>query len=183
MFLTRYQAKEFDRLVKPHLSMLYRFACRLTGNPDDAEDLVQDVMVKLYPKTQEFSEIRDLQPWLNRVLYRRFVDRDRREKRRREQAFTDLGSDEDHNAFLGRFSGEGLGPLADMENDRARALIHSALDELAPDQRALIIMYDVEGWRQDDIAEVLDVAPGTIKSRLSRCRDKLRKIMVAKMEP
>jgi len=61
--------------------------------------------------------------------------------------------------------------LADMENDRARTMIYAALDELAPDQRALIIMYDVEGWLQDDIAEVLDVAPGTIKSRLSRCRD------------
>ena len=183
MFLTRSQAREFDRLVKPHLRMLYRFACRLTGNPDDAEDLVQDVMVKLYPRTHELREVRDLQPWLNRVLYRRFVDRDRREKRRHEQAFTDLGSDEDHNAFLDRFSGEGLGPLADMENERARALLHAALDQLAPDQRALIIMYDVEGWLQDDIAAVLDVAPGTIKSRLSRCRAKLREIMLEKMEP
>lgn len=183
MFLTRSQAKEFDRLVKPHLRMLYRFACRLTGNPDDAEDLVQDVMLKLYPKTQELKEVEDLRPWLNRVLYRRFVDWSRREKRRHEQAFADLGSDEDHNAFLDRFSGEGLGPLADMENDRARTMIYAALDELAPDQRALIIMYDVEGWLQDDIAEVLDVAPGTIKSRLSRCRARLREIMLAKMEP
>lgn len=183
MFLTRSQATEFDRLVKPHLRMLYRFACRLTGNPDDAEDLVQDVMVKLYPRTQELKEVEDLQPWLSRVLYRRFVDLNRRGKRRHEQAFTDLGSDEDHNAFLDRFAGEGLGPLADMENDRARALIHAALDELEPDQRALIIMYDVEGWLQDDIARVLDVAPGTIKSRLSRCRDKLRRIMLNRMEP
>lgn len=183
MFLTRSQAKDFDRLVEPHLRGLYRFARRLTGNPSDAEDLVQDVMVKLYPRTQELKEIEDLRPWLNRVLYRQFVDRNRKEKRRREQSLTDMAGDEDPNTVMERFSGDQLGPLADMEAGRARQLVTEALDQLSPDQRALIVMYDIEGWPQEDIAAVLDVAVGTIKSRLSRCRARLREIMLTRMEP
>ena len=183
VFLTRSKARDFDSLVKPHLRGLYRFAHRLTGNPSDAEDLVQDVMLKLYPRTRELGKIENLRPWLNRVLYRQSVDRDRKEKRRHEQSLTDTVGDDDHNAFMERFFGEGLGPLAEMEGGRARQLVNEALQELSADQRSLIIMCDVGGWLQDDIAEVLEVAPGTIKSRLSRCRARLREIIQARMEP
>ncbi len=183
MFFSRSQARTFDQLVKPHMRGLYRFAHRLTGNPADAEDLVQDVMLKLYPRTRELEAVEDLRPWLNRVLYRQFVDRDRREKRRRDQSLSDSGDIENHQEFLDRYPGEELEPLAAMEKGRAGTLVHEALAELAPDQRALLIMYDVEGWAQQDIAAVLDVAPGTIKSRLHRCRQKLRDQLVRRMEP
>ncbi|MYL28035.1 sigma-70 family RNA polymerase sigma factor [Halomonas sp. 22501_18_FS] len=183
LFFSRSQARTFDQLVKPHLRGLYRFAHRLTGNPADAEDLVQDVMLKLYPRTRELEAVQDLRPWLNRVLYRQFVDRDRKGKRRQEQSVTDTGDIENHQAFLDRYPGEGLGPLADMERGRAGRMVQEALAELPPDQRALLIMYDVEGWEQQAIAEVLEVAPGTIKSRLHRCRQKLREQLARRMEP
>ncbi|MGM0450399.1 MAG: RNA polymerase sigma factor [Pseudomonadota bacterium] len=162
---------------------LYRFAHRLTGNPADAEDLVQDVMLKLYPRTRELQAVEDLRPWLNRVLYRQFVDRDRKGRRRQEQSLSDTGGIDNHQAFLDRYPGEGLEPLAEMEKNQAAGLVQEALAELPPDQRALLIMYDVEGWGQQDIAAVLEVAPGTIKSRLYRCRQKLRDVLIQRMEP
>lgn len=183
MFFSRSQAKQFDKLVQPHLQGMFRFAHRLTGNSQDAEDLVQDVMVKLYPRTDELSDVADLRPWLNRVLYRQFVDQTRRDKRRPEQPLTDYLPDDDHGAFLERQSTEGIGPLADMEQSRSKQLLDEALSELSPDQRALIVMHDVEGWRQEDIAQVLEVASGTIKSRLHRCRQALRERLSRKMEP
>ncbi|XOZ33229.1 RNA polymerase sigma factor [Halomonadaceae bacterium KBTZ08] len=183
MFFSRSQARIFDELVRPHMRSLYRLAHRLTGNPADAEDLVQDVMVKLYPRTQELQSVDDLRPWLNRVLYRQFVDRDRRGKRRREQALSDMGTLDNHQEFLDGYPGSSLEPLAEMERGQAGRLVQEALAELSPDQRALLILYDVEGWEQQAIAAVLDVAPGTVKSRLHRCRQKLREILAKRMEP
>lgn len=183
MFFSRSQAKQFDRLVQPHLDGLFRFAWRLTGNRQDAEDLVQDVMVKLYPRTPELAEVSDLRPWLNRVLYRQFVDQTRRDKRRPDQPLSDHMEGDEHSAFMDRQSSAGIGPLADMEQNRAGKLVDEALRELAPDTRALLVMHDVEGWRQEDIARVLEVAPGTVKSRLHRCRQALRKRLEQKMEP
>ncbi len=183
MFFSRSQAKQFDQLVQPHLQGMFRFAHRLTGNSQDAEDLVQDVMVKLYPRTDELMQVADLRPWLNRVLYRQFVDQTRRDKRRADQPLSDHMPESEHGVFMDRHPGETLGPLGDMEQTRSKQLLDEALNGLSPDQRALIVMHDVEGWRQEDIAQVLDVAPGTIKSRLHRCRQALRERLSQKMEP
>jgi len=183
LFFSRSQAKQFDRLVQPHLQTLFRFAHRLTGNSQDAEDLVQDVMVKLYPRTDELAQVADLRPWLNRVLYRQFVDQTRRDKRRADQPLSDHIPESEHGSFMDRHPGETLGPLGDMEQERSKQLLDEALNGLSPDQRALIVMHDVDGWRQEDIAQVLEVAPGTIKSRLHRCRQALRERLSQKMEP
>lgn len=183
MFFSRSQAKTFDRLVQPHLRGLYRFALRLTGNPADAEDLVQEVMLKLFPRTHELEEVADLRPWMNRVLYRQFVDDTRRRSRRHEDSLTDVLAGGDPGEFLDRFAGGILGPMAEMNEGQVSDCIRAALDGLSPDQRTLVILHDMEGWGQADIAEVLDVAQGTIKSRLHRCRQQLRKKLLDAMEP
>ena len=60
--------------MQPHLEAMYRFAYRLAGQQQDAEDLVQDVVLKLYPRLSELESVEQLRPWLNRVLYRHFID-------------------------------------------------------------------------------------------------------------
>src|SRR5574337_806976 len=75
------RAQRFDRMVRPHATALYRFAYRLARNRADAEDLVQDVLTKLYPRTDEMARVRDLKPWLLRVVYHQFVDELRRRRR------------------------------------------------------------------------------------------------------
>ena len=73
----------FEELLAPHLRKLYRLAYRFTGQVADAEDLLQDVLVKLYERRDELSSIEDLGPWSSRVLYNRFVDKQRQYARRR----------------------------------------------------------------------------------------------------
>jgi len=75
--LHRHRHDAFETLLRPHLDALYRLAYRFTGNPADAEDLVQDVLIKLYPRRAELASIERLRPWLARVLYRQFVDKSR----------------------------------------------------------------------------------------------------------
>src|SRR5512147_2434560 len=72
----------FERLMRPHLRRLYRLAYRLTGRASDAEDLLQDVLIRLFERTDELSGITDLRPWTSRVLYNRFVDQRRRSRTR-----------------------------------------------------------------------------------------------------
>src|SRR5258708_14368480 len=71
---TRTAASNFEKLLRPQVEYLYRLAWRFTGSVADAEDLVQDVLLKLYPRTRELVNIEQLRPWLARVLYRQYVD-------------------------------------------------------------------------------------------------------------
>ena len=69
-----FRATRFEELIRPHVMPLYEAAYRFLGNRSDAEDLVQDLLVKLYPRTDEMGAVRELRPWLMRVLYRQFID-------------------------------------------------------------------------------------------------------------
>ncbi|TVP52990.1 MAG: RNA polymerase sigma factor [Halomonadaceae bacterium] len=180
--LDRFRARRFDRLVRPHLRSLYRFAYRLTGNASDAEDLVQEVMVKLLPRTPELEAVDNLLPWMNRVLYRLFLDHKRNIGRRPEGALTLVTEDGDPGNGLDQFTADALGPLGEMENDRLEALVRSVLDELPEAQRTLLVMHDWEGWAQEDLANLMEVSNGTIRSRLHRYRQVLRQALIKKLE-
>ena len=83
------EPKSFAELIGPHLTQLYRLAYRLTGNVADAEDLLQDVLVKLYERRSELGSIDSLGVWAGRVLHNRFVDQARRYARRRMESLTE----------------------------------------------------------------------------------------------
>lgn len=176
-------SKRFDRLVLPYMRGMYNFAYRLTGQQQDAEDLVQDVIVKLYPRLDELENVQQPQPWLNRVLYRHFVDLTRKQSSQREISASSLVAAESQTAFM-----ESLGeasPDASTGIDRVRIddTVKRLLSTLPPDQRTLLLLHDADGWRQEDIAMVLDVPVGTIKSRLHRCRAFMRERLKKQLEP
>lgn len=177
------RAKRFEHVVQPHLDGLYRFAYRLAGQRDDAEDLVQDIMVKLYPRLEELEAVEHPRSWLNRVLYRHFIDQTRKKNRQGDVAASDLVSDGDPSGFLDSFSSGGLDVIGEISQDELRQHISEMLESLSPDQRTLLMLHDGEGWKQEDIAEVLGVPVGTIKSRLHRCRAALRERLQQRMEP
>ena len=77
------QAALFERLLRPHMGRLYRFAYRLTHSKPEAEDLYQDVLTKVFARLDELAELRNPAPWLNRVLYHHFIDNQRRYARQR----------------------------------------------------------------------------------------------------
>src|SRR6266850_6068124 len=89
-------ALNFEDLLRPQVEYLYRLAWRFTGSVADAEDLVQDVLIKLFPRTRELLEIERLRPWLARVLYRQFVDSIRKQARSPNAGFADDAEGEDN---------------------------------------------------------------------------------------
>ena len=164
---------DFADILRPELDRLYRLAYRLTGNQSDAEDLLQEVLIRLYERRDELTSISDPAPWLGRVLYNRFID-DRRCHARKRLVAIDPDS---------------LGPdvvECDCENDRpdvatAREFsirqIGAAVSALSIDHRTVLLMHDVEGYKLEEIQLITGTAIGTLKSRLHRARARLRGLL------
>ncbi len=162
---------EFDKLLRPHLQHLYKLAYRFTRQQDDAEDLVQDLLLKLFPRLDEMRDIEKLSPWLSRILYRMYVDRYRSQQRSPLQLIDDEAS------FYSDKESEQPQPSEQLSSGQHAKQLQQALDQLNDDQRCLVILHDVEGYTLKEISELQDTALGTLKSRLNRARGKLRDIL------
>lgn len=169
----------FEDLLRPHVEFLYRLAWRFTGNAPDAEDLVQEVLLKLFPRTRELSAVEQLRPWLARVLYRQYVDfvRQRGRSPMTGQATEAEGDDDPLDGFAAAEDG----PEEQAERSQLHERILRALDRLNPEQRAVITLHDVEGYSLVELEPILDTPLGTLKSRLHRARQQLRALLA--MEP
>ncbi len=172
----RSKQAQFDQLVRPHLKKLYQLAYRFTNNQADAEDMVQDVMLKLYPRVDELAQIEKPGPWLARILYRHNIDTYRKKQR---SALDQSDSDNDGYNQLENTHAQ---PSDFTESSQTQTALAQALDQLNTDQKDLIILHDVEGYTLVEIQQILDTPIGTLKSRLNRSRTKLRE-MLSHMEP
>jgi RNA polymerase sigma-70 factor (ECF subfamily) len=161
---------------------MYRFAFRLAGQQQDAEDLVQDVVVKLYPRLEELEGIEQLRPWLNRVLYRHFIDQVRRLGRRADRPVSDVAEPERQATFLDSYAADVPELAEQISSERLKPVMDSVIQELSPDMRTLMLLHDVDGWSQEDIAGVLEIPVGTVKSRVHRCRASLKKKLLERPE-
>jgi len=163
--------REFEALIRPHLKKLYNLAYRFTGQRDDAEDLVQELLLKLFPRLEEMQGIENLGAWLSRVLYRQFIDHVRRQQRSPLQ-YTD-----NETAVYETHASDEAEPSEVVNSELTQSVLMKALNKLGEDQRILVTLHDVEGYSLQEINQMLDIPVGTIKSRLSRGREKLREII------
>jgi RNA polymerase sigma factor (sigma-70 family) len=163
----------FEDLIGPHVEPLHKLAYRFTNNAMEAEDLVQDLLVKLYPRCQELEKVEKLRPWLARVMYRMWVDRLRSRRLSVVDAVDDLAELEQ--------SMEAVDPDSIPEQAYHRSITRQkllqALEKLSEDHRIVLILHDVEGYSLEEMKVVLDCAIGTLKSRLHRARDRLRNLL------
>jgi RNA polymerase sigma-70 factor (ECF subfamily) len=172
------QATFSDQAV-PFMASLYTAALRMTRNPADAEDLVQETYLKAYRAFGGFKEGTNLKAWLYKILTNTFINSYRSRKRRPEQ--TDL--DEVEDLYLYRRLG-GLEAVAASRSAEEEVLDHftdadvKAAVEALPEQfRMAVLLADVEGFSYKEIAEILDIPIGTVMSRLHRGRKALQKVL------
>lgn len=165
-------AGRFEELVRPHLERLYRLAYRFTGRREDAEDLVQSLLIKLIAQEQRLAAVQLLGPWLARSLYHLYVD----EVRRRGRTAAALGDPTSGCEALETIVDEASeAPELAAERQLTRRRLEAALAELPAEQRALIAWHDIEGYTLEELAVGLGVPLGTLKSRLHRGRAGLRR--------
>jgi RNA polymerase sigma factor (sigma-70 family) len=155
----------WEEVVRNHSARVYRLAYRLTGNPHDAEDLTQDVFVRVFRSLHRFQP-GTFEGWLHRITTNLFLDGARRRQKIRFDGLAD-GADE-------RLPSSWPTPaeqLADADLDHDVA---AALAALTPEFRAAVVLCDIEGLTYEEISDVLDIKIGTVRSRIHRGRAQLR---------
>jgi RNA polymerase sigma-70 factor (ECF subfamily) len=158
-------AERFGSLVGPHYDVVYRTAYRLTRSVHDAEDLVQEVCVRAYPRLDEIAELDNPRAWLLCVLQRLFIDQTRRYERKHVESLETAGE--------ASFVCEAPGLVEQVDQAiRSRRLDH-AWQRLTKDQRALLALHDIEGYSLAELMDMTGLKEGTLKSRLHRARVKL----------
>ncbi len=155
--------------IRPHLQRLYQHAYRLTQGREDAEDLVQELLLRLHEKNIDLDQFERADSWLLRTLYHQFVDHYRK-KSRLPLDDRDQHSDD----ILQQIEDSQAGPQDRYELTHNSRKIRDAMQQLNPDQQALVALHDMEGYSLPELAEILDQPLGTLKSRLHRARQTLR---------
>ncbi len=175
MLQRRKHRRDFENTALPHLGSLYGAAFRLTRNPRDAEDLVQDVMLRAYRFWESFEPDSNCKAWLFKILTNTFINQYQKTKRHREvlsAAITEQEATDGvlvHEGALAQRDPEGILLERSLSEDVARALT-----ELPADFRLAVVLCDVEGFSYKEIAEIMDCPVGTVMSRLHRGRRLLR---------
>ena len=167
----------FAEQAMPLMDGLYGAALRMTRNPSDAEDLVQETYLKAYRAFHSFQEGTNLKAWLYRILTNTYINIYRAKKRRPDE--TDLEEVEDLYLYrrLGGLEGATAGRSAEDEllDHLTDSEVKDALEALPEQFRMAVLLADVEGFAYKEIAEILDIPIGTVMSRLHRGRKAMQK--------
>jgi RNA polymerase sigma-70 factor, ECF subfamily len=162
----------FERDVVPQLSQLYPAALRMTRNPTDAEDLVQETSAKAYAAFHQFRPGTNLRAWLNRILTTTFINVYRKRRREPQQA---LGGDlQEWQMSADRLAPPAASAEAEALDRTTDSDLLRALRDLPNEFRTAVYLADIEGYPYREIAEIMGTPVGTVMSRLHRGRRKLR---------
>ena len=171
--------QDFERLLQPLIPVFFRHAFRWTAARDQAEDLVQELLLRLYPRMDELAKLDRVQPWALRVMYRIFVDQHRRSSNSPVRPMHELsraGDEQGSDAYEG-FADDAPDPAELAERELTGARLAAAWSRLGEDQRVVVALHDIEGYRLEELSVMLDCPTGTLKSRLHRARARLRQLL------
>ncbi|MEU9834413.1 RNA polymerase sigma factor SigE [Streptosporangium sp. NPDC048047] len=155
----------WEEVVRNHSARVYRLAYRLTGNIHDAEDLTQEVFVRVFRSLSNYTP-GTFEGWLHRITTNLFLDMARRRQRIRFEGLADDAAE--------RLRGREPSPAQAYDDTHLEPDIQAALDALAPEFRAAVVLCDIEGLSYEEIAATLGVKLGTVRSRIHRGRSQLR---------
>ena len=165
----------FETDAMQYAPQLYSAALRMTRNPADAEDVVQETFLKAYRAYGSFTEGTNLKAWLYRILTNTYINKYRKQQRRPSEV--ELGELQD--LYLYKRLGEASGATQSAEEDMLDAFVDTdvieALEALPETFRLPVLLADVDGFSYKEIAEMLDIPIGTVMSRLHRGRKALQK--------
>ncbi len=170
---------DFERDAMEYAPQLFSAAMRMTRNPADAEDLVQETYLKAYRAYNTFEAGTNLKAWLYRILTNTYINKYRRDKRRPTE--TDLGEVEDLYLYRRLGSEQSAEAARSVEDQVLDGLVESdikrAVEALPENFRIPVLLADLEGFAYKEIAEILDIPIGTVMSRLHRGRKALQRAL------
>jgi RNA polymerase sigma-70 factor, ECF subfamily len=171
----------FEILIQRYQQPVYSLVCRLMSDPSDVPDIVQEVFLKVFRNVGTFRGNSSLKTWIYRIAVNEAYNHRRWFCRHQRQEVA-LGSEEGTANYAGGMTDPGRSPFEQAADHETRALVEQALEKLNPKFRAAVVLRDIEDLSYEDIATVLDVSLGTVKSRIMRGREALRKILEGRLE-
>jgi RNA polymerase sigma-70 factor (ECF subfamily) len=180
VFVSRLQANEdaaYDELVRSYSATIYNVAYRMLGDSADASDVVQEIFIKVFRHIKGFKGEAALKTWIFRIAFSEILNRLRWWKRRYKYATVSLDETPDGKpAEIAVHAGPT--PEQVLQSKEREAAIQHALRRLSGEHRSIIVLRDIEGFSYNEIADVLGISIGTVKSRLARARADLKKSLM-----
>jgi RNA polymerase sigma-70 factor (ECF subfamily) len=160
--------KEFEQQALPHMDILYNYGLRMTGNPDDARDLLQETYLKAYRFWDKFEQGTNLRAWLFRIMKNTYINLYRKESK--EPGKVDYDEIEDYYNIIRAESSDPNDLQEKMFGQLLDDDVSKALESLPEEFRTVVILCDIEGLAYEEIADFLQIPVGTVRSRLHRGR-------------
>ena len=165
----------FEEFVSQYEKSIYHLALRQLGNTHDAQDAAQEVFLRVYRGIRHFREDARLSTWVYQITLNVCVDMTRKKARHPEAALVQTDGDGGETEL--EMPDESYAPETLYERTELREEIAGALEKLSPEHRKVVVLRDITGLSYEEIAGVLQLSEGTVKSRLFRARDKLAAIL------
>ncbi|MFN7018072.1 MAG: sigma-70 family RNA polymerase sigma factor [Fimbriimonadales bacterium] len=166
----------FEQIMNLYADRLYNYLLRMVGNPADAEDLLQEVFLRAYQGLPNFDGRASLSTWLYRIATNLCIDYQRRRARRVQTVSYLAGEDEDGETSEWEFPDmQTPDPMESALNQELQQVVEQAISLLSPKLRTVLLLYDVEDLSYEEIARVLNIPIGTVKSRLNHARGQIQK--------
>jgi len=181
VFVSRLQANEdaaYDELVRTYSGTIYHVAFRMLGDAAEASDVVQEIFLKVFRNIGGFKGEAALKTWIFKVAFSEILNRLRWWKRRHKFSTVSL-DDQPYGQTAGeRVVHAGPSPEEVLQSKERETAIQQALRKLSHEHRSIIVLRDIEGFSYNEIADVLGISIGTVKSRLARARADLKKSLI-----
>jgi RNA polymerase sigma-70 factor (ECF subfamily) len=182
-FVARLQANEdaaYDELVRVYSASIFHVAYRMLGDTAEASDIVQEIFLKVFRNISGFKGEAALKTWIFKIAFSEILNRLRWWKRRHRFATVSLDDEPRGNGvgIANSLASAGPTPEQVLESKEQETAIQQALGRLSSDHRSIIVLRDIEGFSYNEIADVLEVSVGTVKSRLARARADLKKSLM-----
>lgn len=166
----------FAQLMRDNEKRIYNLTLRMTGNPDDAMDLAQEAFLNAWRGLKFFKGDSTFSTWVYRLASNACIDHLRRQKRRQDiSAPMPMDEEDDRPPDI---PDDRFRPEQELERKELRNAVSAGLEQLSDEHRQVLIMREINGLSYQEIADVLDLEAGTVKSRIARARNSLRKILL-----
>lgn len=166
----------FEVLVTDNEKRIYNLCRRLTGNPEDAAELTQEAFLNAWRGLSRFQGESSFSTWLYRLASNACIDFLRKEKRRQNLSMT-VSLDDEEEARQVELPDERYAPEQELERTEVRQAVAAGLERLTPEHRQVLVMREINGLSYAEIGAVLGLEEGTVKSRIARARNALRKVL------
>jgi RNA polymerase sigma-70 factor (ECF subfamily) len=171
----------YEILIQRYQQPVYNLVCRLLNDPSDACDIVQEVFLKVFRNIHSFRSNSSLKTWMYRIAVNEAYNHRRWFSRHQRQEIA-MGAEEGMPCYEDSLADPGRTPFDQAADHETRALVEAALEKLNAKFRAAVVLRDIEDLSYEEIATVLDVSLGTVKSRILRGREALRKVLEGRLE-